>query len=141
MQISPYLSFDGQCAAAFKFYAQVLGGTIVFMQTHGDSPAKEHVSPDWYDKVMHASLQLENVTIMGSDVPPAHYAKPKGISLSIHVSNVADGRRIFDALSEDGTVTLPFDKTFWSPGFGMTEDRFGIPWMVNCEDNAEKSGA
>jgi PhnB protein len=85
---------------------------------------------------MHASLQVENVTLMGSDVPPAHYAAPKGISVSLNISNVADGRRIFTALSEGGTVTLPFDKTFWAAGFGMTTDRFGIPWMVNCEDKA-----
>jgi len=134
MQVNPYLSFDGQCAAAFKFYEQVLGGKIVFMQTHGDSPAREHVTPDWYDKVMHASLQVENVTLMGSDVPPAHYAAPKGISVSLNIPSVADGRRIFTALSQGGTVTLPFDKTFWAGGFGMTVDRFGIPWMVNCED-------
>jgi PhnB protein len=133
MQVNPYLNFDGRCAAAFKFYEQVLGGTIVFMQTHGDSPAREHTTPDWYDKVMHASLKVGNVTLMGSDLAPAHYVQPKGISVSLNIPNLAEAERIFNALAEGGSVTLPFQKTFWTPGFGMTVDRFGIPWMVNCE--------
>jgi PhnB protein len=53
--------------------------------------------------------------------------------VSIHVKDLAEGERIFKALAENGTVTMPFEKTFWSPGFGMCVDQFGIPWMVNTE--------
>ena len=133
MELSPYLNFNGQCAAAFRFYEQCLGGKIVMMQTHGETPAKDHVPPDWHDKVIHARLVVGDKVLMGSDAPPARYAAPRGMNVSISVASPADAKRVFNALAENGRVTMPFDQTFWSPGFGMVVDRFGIPWMVNTE--------
>ena len=71
--------------------------------------------------------------LMASDAPPDHYQQPKGFSVSIQLKDVAEAERIFNALAENGKLTMPFEATFWSPGFGMCVDRFGIPWMVNCE--------
>jgi PhnB protein len=133
VEITPYLNFNGNCAAAFKFYEKVLGGKIVMMQTHGESPMKEHVPADWRDKVIHARLVVDDKVLMGSDAPPDHYAAPQGLYVSVSVPSPADAERIFTALAENGKVTMPFEKTFWSAGFGMLVDRFGTPWMVNCE--------
>jgi PhnB protein len=133
MEFSPYLNFNGTCAAAFKYYEQVLGGRIDFLQTHGDSPMKEHVPPDWYDKVIHASLTVDGQVLMGSDAPDDHYAPAQGMYVSIHVATTTEGKRIFDALAQGGKVTMPYAQTFWSPGFGMVVDRFGTPWMVNAK--------
>jgi len=133
MQISPYLNFNGQCAEAFDFYAKTLGGTITFKQTHGESPMKDQVGADWQDKIMHVTLAIGDNVIMGSDAPPTHYAAPQGMYVSIRIANPAEGERVFNALAKDGNVHLPFQKTFWSAGFGMVIDRFGIPWMVNCD--------
>ena len=139
MDLSPYLLFNGKCAEAFKFYEQCLGGKIVTMMTHGESPAKDHVAADWQDKIMHTTLAVGNHLLMGSDAPPSHYAAPQGISVSITVA-AADAERIFKALAEDGKITMPFQQTFWSSGFGMAVDRFGIPWMVSSEQAAEPAG-
>jgi PhnB protein len=136
MEISPYLNFNGQCAAAFKFYEQCLGGKIVMMQTHGESPMKEHVPADWHDKVLHARLVVGNQVLMGSDAPPEHYSPPRGTHVSVSVPSPSDAERIFKALAEQGQISMPFEKTFWSSGFGMLVDRFGTPWMVNCEQTA-----
>jgi PhnB protein len=133
MELSPYLNFNGQCAEAFRFYERVLGGKIVMMQTHGETPMKEHVPPDWQDKVIHVRLEVGKQAIMGSDAPPEHYAAPQGLSVSISLPSRADGERIFNELAAGGRVTMPFEKTFWAAGFGMVTDRFGTPWMVNCE--------
>ncbi len=141
MQLTPYLNFNGQCAAAFKFYEECLGGKIVMMQTHGDSPMKDHVPPDWQDKVMHACLALGDMRLLGCDAPPAHYAAPQGIYVSIGVPTRSEAQRIFTALSEQGKVNMPFQQTFWSVGFGMLVDRFGTPWMVNCEQSPEDLAA
>ena len=132
MEISPYLNFNGNCAAAFRFYEQCLGGKIVTMQTHGESPMKDQVPADWHDKVIHVRLVVGDNVLMGSDAPPAYYAAPQGLSVSLTVKE-ADAHRIFTALAEGGKVTMPFEKTFWSAGFGMCVDRFGTPWMVNSE--------
>ena len=132
MQLSTYLSFNGQCAEAFRFYEQCLGGKIDGMRTHATSPAEEHVPAEWRDKILHASLILGDTVLMASDVPPDRYEEPKGFFVSLHFKDPADAERIFNSLAEDGTVQMPFQKTFWSPGFGMCVDRFGIPWMINC---------
>lgn len=133
MKLSPYLTFNGQCEAAFKFYERVLGGKIEAMITHAGTPAEEHVPPEWREKIMHARLTAGDTVLMASDAPPDRYQQPKGISVSIHIKDVAEAERIFNALAENGTVHMPFEQTFWSPGFGMCADQFGIPWMVNCE--------
>jgi PhnB protein len=70
---------------------------------------------------------------MGADSPPGSYQKPTGMNVSLHLKDTAEGERIFKALAENGTMIMPFEKTFWSPGFGMCVDQFGIPWMINCE--------
>jgi len=133
MQLSAYLNFNGQCAKAFAVYAKCLGGTITFTQTFGESPMKDQVPADWHDKVMHTTLTIGDSVLMGADAPPGHYAPVQGIHVSVSIGDAAEGERVFNALAEGGKVTMPFQKTFWSSGFGSTVDRFGIPWMVNCE--------
>jgi PhnB protein len=133
MELSPYLNFNGNCAEAFRFYERVLGGHIAFMQTHGESAMKEHVPAGWHDKVLHVRLVVGQFALMGSDAPPDRFAKAQGMSVSINVKSAADGERIFQALSDGGSVSMPYQKTFWAAGFGMAVDRFGTPWMVNAE--------
>lgn len=132
MQLDSYLLFNGQCEAAFKFYAQVLGGKIEAMMTHAGTPAEEQVPAEWRDKILHARLVVGDQALMASDAPPGRYDKPQGFSVSIGLNDVAKAERIFNALAENGTVQMPFQQTFWAAGFGMCVDRFGIPWMVNC---------
>jgi PhnB protein len=136
MEISPYLLFDGRCAEAFRFYAQVLGGRITMIQTHGESPMKDSVAADWRDKVLHVRMEVGTFALMGSDAPPPHYSKPQGLSVSISVPTTADAERVFNALAPGGHVGMPFQKTFWSAGFGMLVDRYGTPWMINSEQAA-----
>jgi PhnB protein len=136
MQLSPYLLFNGDCEAAFKFYEKVLGAKIEGMMTNAGSPAEEHVPAEWREKILHARMAVGESVLMASDAPPGRYEKPKGFSVSIQLKDTAQGEQIFNALAEGGTVGMPFQKTFWSPGFGMCTDRFGIPWMVNGLDES-----
>lgn len=133
MQVTPYLTFNGDCAAAFKFYERCLGGKLEAIMTHGDSPIADQVPAGWRDRVLHARLSLGSTVLMGSDSPPEHYLKPQGLHVSLQVDAATDADRIFRELARDGTVTVPIEKTFWAERFGMLVDRFGIPWMVNCE--------
>ncbi|MGH9355155.1 MAG: VOC family protein [Terriglobia bacterium] len=133
MQMNPYLTFNGGCEAAFKFYEQCLGGKIEAMMTHAGTPAAEHVPPEWRTKILHARLIVGDEVLMGSDAPPEHYEKPQGFSVSLQIKDPADAERIFHALAENGKVQMPLQKTFWAARFGMLVDRFGTPWMINCE--------
>jgi PhnB protein len=133
MQLNPYLLFNGQCEAAFKFYEQCLGGKIEAMITHAGTPAEKQVPREWRDKILHARLIIGDEVLMGSDAPPERYEQPKGFSVSLQIDKPADAERIFHALTEKGTVRMPLEETFWAYRFGMLVDRFGIPWMINCE--------
>lgn len=136
MRVDPYLNFDGNCAEAFRFYEQLLGGELEIM-THGESPVAGEVPPEWHDRILHASLRLGDALLMASDAPPDRYQPPQGNYVSLAVEEPAQAERIFSALAEGGQVTMPFEKTFWAAGgFGMVTDRFGTPWMINCEGNA-----
>jgi PhnB protein len=133
VNINPYLSFQGKCEEAFNFYAKVLNGKVVFKMTYGESPMADQTPPEAKKNIMHSSLQVGDASIMGADAPPQHASKPAGFCVSIGLKDVAEGERIFKALSEGGTTQMPFAKTFWSPGFGMCIDKYDIPWMVNVE--------
>ncbi len=133
MRVNPYLNFNGQCAAAFEFYARCLGGKIEAMITHRGSPAEGQVAPEWLDKIMHARLVVDGDVIMGSDAPPEHFEPPRGFSVTVNIDDPSKAERVFNALAEGGQLRLPIQKTFWAERFGMLVDRYGIPWMVNCE--------
>ena len=133
MKINPHLNFNGQCAEAFKFYERIFGGKILFSMTWGEMPGAEQFPKETHKLIMHTTLSVGDDTMMGADSPPGRYQQPQGMTVAVHVANTDEGKRVFAALSENGNVMMPFDKTFWSPGFGMCVDRFGIPWMVNTE--------
>jgi PhnB protein len=134
MNVNPYLFYNGNCEAAFNYYAKVLGGTIDAMLPHEGTPASQQVPAEWQKMIMHAKISLEGGgVLMGSDAPPQHFNKPQGFSVSLQIKDPAEAERTFHALAEGGTVTLPIGQTFWARRFGMCVDQFGIPWMVNCE--------
>lgn len=133
MQMNPYLSFQGDCEEAFTFYQQCLEGQVGPIFRYAGTPMVDHVSADWSDKIMHGSLTIGGQVLMGADVTPDQYERPKGISLSLQIKDTADAERIFGDLGKGGEVLMPLEKTFWAERFGMLVDRFGIPWIINCE--------
>jgi PhnB protein len=133
MQVSTYLSFTGQCEAAFKFYERCLGGQLGAIFRYAGSPMADDAPAGWGDKVMHGRVTVGGQVLMGADVAPERYEEPKGFSLSLQIQSTADAERIFHELAEGGAVMMPLEKTFWAERFGMVVDRFGVPWMVNCE--------
>jgi PhnB protein len=133
MQMTTYLSFRGDCEAAFKFYEQCLGGQPGAVFRYAGTPMAHDVPADWSDKIMHGNLRVGDLALMGADITPDRYEAPKGFSLSIQIKDSAEAERIFRELSNEGTMVMPLEKTFWAARFGMVVDRFGIPWLINCE--------
>jgi PhnB protein len=135
MQLNSHLHFSGQCEEAFKYYEKVLSGKIQGLFRYEGAPGTEgqQVPESWRNKVMHATMAIGDQLLMGMDAPPERFHKPQGFHVNIGVKDVAEGKKIFEALSENGNVVMPFGPTFWSPGFAMFVDRFGTPWMVNVQ--------
>lgn len=132
MQASPHLNFKGNCLEAFKQYAEILGGRIVFSMTYGETPMGGQVAQDQRNRIAHARLEFGGRAIIGADPPAEHYRQPTGFSLMVESEDPAEAERVFSALARGGTITMPFGETFWARRFGACVDRFGIPWMVNC---------
>jgi PhnB protein len=132
MRISPHLCFDGQCREAMRLYQSILGGTIETMLTYGESPMASSVDPRWHERIVHATLLLDDVELTGVDMIPGSYQRPQGFFVTLGVDGVDRARKIFDDLRQDGSVRVPFERTFWSPGFGVLVDRFGTPWEINA---------
>ena len=141
MQVQPYLSFYGQAEAALKFYEKALGAKTMFMMRFKDAPPNPDypVTPEVADKIMHASFTIGDSMLMCSDGDCRNTSGThSGYALSLNPATVDEGKKLFDALAEDGNVTMPFHKTFWALGFGMVKDRFGVQWMVNVEDLSQR---
>ena len=134
MQLVTALSFQGQCREALEFYRSVLGGELMAFPYEG-APAGMPVDKKYDTWLMHGWLQIGEQAIMGADMPPEYAPnidKPKnGFDVTYHTDDPAEGKRVFDALSEGGKVGMDFAATFWSPGYGSFTDKFGIPWMIN----------
>jgi PhnB protein len=133
MQLNPYLSFNGECATAFKFYEQCLGGKIEASMTYGESPMADQTPAEWRNKIIHSQLKVDGMTLMGADSPPNMFTQPQGFSVILSIDDSTEAKRVFEALSENGTVQMPLQKTFWAEAFGMLTDQFGTPWMINCD--------
>jgi PhnB protein len=130
-QLNAYLNFDGTCAEAMRFYADILGGKLDLM-TNGQSPMADQIPAAAADRILHANLAFEGGVLMASDsMPGQSYQGMKGFGLALTYPTVAEAQRVFDALAEGGRVDMPLGKAFWAEAFGMLVDRFGTPWLVN----------
>ena len=133
MQIQPYLSFNGRCDEAIAFYCATLGAEQVMLMRFRDAPVPLDpalVPPDMADKVMHARLRIGESVLLLSDGGCSGEAGFQGFALTLTVPDEAVADRRFAALAEGGKVQMPLAKTFFSPRFGMLQDRFGVGWMV-----------
>jgi len=139
--MNPYLVFKGDCEAAFEFYAHCLGGQLGAIFRYGGTPLAGDVPNDWAHKVMHGSVKIGDQELMGADVAQDRYQPPQGFSLSLQIRDTADAERAFHDLARGGSVVVPLAQTFWAARFGMLVDRFGVPWLINCEGSDQPQAA
>ena len=133
MEISPYLSFNGDCEKAFKFYEKALGGKVSQSMTYKGTPMEKDVPADWQNKIIHTRMDVGKHVIMGADCMPPYFQEMKGMHVSLNIASAEEAEKIFKALSEGANVQMPIQETFWAERFAMLVDQFGTPWMINCE--------
>jgi PhnB protein len=139
--VQPYLFFNGSCEQAVEFYKKALGAEVQMMMRYKESPEPPPpgmVPPGFENKIMHTSFRVGETIVMASDGCSLEKPVFEGFSLSVAVSTEAEVDRIFNALADGGKVTMPANKTFWSPRFGMVTDKFGVGWMVSVATDAHK---
>lgn len=131
--LNAYLTFDGNCAEAMRFYEKALDAKLEMLLTAGQSPMADQVPAEMADRVMHARLSLNGGIVMAGDAMRGcgDFTGMKGFSLTLSYATAEEAARRFDALSAGATVTMPLQKTFWAETCGMLTDRFGTPWIIN----------
>jgi PhnB protein len=131
MKVNPYLNYGGNCAEAFRFYEEHMGGKITMLMTHGQMPGPDGGSdPAWADKVLHARIELGGTAIYGADIPTPPFEPIRSAYLSLNVESIAEAERIYTLLSEGGQIFMAMAETFFAHRFAMLRDRFGTSWML-----------
>lgn len=145
MQLNHYLNFQGETEVAFKFYKLVFGGQFSNLTRYGEIPPEEGITLSEAEKnlILHVSLPINEFTeLMGSDINDQFcvnhnigFSKGNNHSISINLNahEQEDAQRLFDALSINGQIEMPLEKTFWGALYGAFTDQFGIKWMINCQ--------
>jgi PhnB protein len=140
MQLNTYLTFDNHCREALTFYQKCLGGEIMAMMPWGESPMCDEIPPEAGDLIMHGCLVVDGQMLMASDSFPGRpYDGVKGAAVTINVDTDAEAKQLYTALSEDGAVEMELQETFWASSFAAFNDRFGVPWMINCNKEVPDS--
>ena len=134
MKVQAYITFGGRCEEALEFYKKSVGAEITSLMRWKESPDAAMKGPPGYEeKVMNAAFRIGETELMADDGMGDKKAEFKGMTLMIEVADDAEAKRVFTTLGEDGNVTMPLAKTFWTSSFGMLTDKFGVPWMVNVK--------
>jgi PhnB protein len=130
MKLNTYLNYSGNCAEAFRFYEEHLGGKINFMMTFAQMPDPKQIPPGMEDGVLHVAMNLGETMIMASDVPPERFQPMRSVYLSLGVDSDEEAEHVYKLLAEGGEIFMPIQETFFATRFAMLRDKFGTSWMV-----------
>lgn len=128
LKLNIYVNYKGNCAEAFRFYEQHLGGKITMMTTFKEQPDPTNIPPNWESAILHARIEFGDTVLMGADIPNAE--PMRSAYLSLRVASSEEAERIYALLSEGGQVFMKIEETFFASRFAMLRDRFGTSWMI-----------
>ena len=140
-RVNTYLNFPRNTEEAFNFYKSVFGGDFGGMgiARFGDIPAQEgmpSLAENDKNLVMHIELPITGGhVLMGTDAPESMGFRVNfgnNIHISLEPDTRAETKRLFDALSAGGKITMDLQDMFWGAYYGSVTDKYGVQWMVNC---------
>jgi len=129
MKLYVYLNYGGNCAQAFRFYEEHLGGTITMMTTHGEQP-NPNAPAEWKDAILHARIEIGDTVVMGADVPPDRFQPMRSAYLTMMADSAGEAERVYALLTDGGQIFMKMEKTFFANRFAMLRDKFGTSWMI-----------
>lgn len=133
MQFEMFIYFGGNCREALDFYAKVFQKQVDSLMTYDEMPLdSEYTVPEAdIGKVMYAGIRFDNMVAMFCDMPSeAPFAMGNNFSPTLNFADKAELERVFNALSEGGSVDSPLQKTFYSELYGSVTDKFGVNWQI-----------
>ncbi len=139
--VSIYLNFPRNTQEAFNFYRSVFGGEFSGggVAHFSDIPAADgipQITEQDKDLVMHIELPiLGSFKLMGTDAPESmgfNVIPGNNVHINLDPETKSETKRLFDALSAGGKITMDLQVMFWGAYYGSCIDKFGINWMFNC---------
>ena len=144
--VNAYLNFNGNCEEAFNFYKTVFGGEFCGggVAHFGDFPPPEGM-PQLADSdknlIFHIELPIiGGHLLMGSDAPETRgfsINAGNNILINLEPDTSDETRRLYNALSAGGKVTMELQEMFWGALYGVCIDKYGIQWMFNCPEKLQ----
>jgi PhnB protein len=132
--INPYINFNGNAEEAFTFYKSVFGGEFTQVSRFKDIASPEFaVAENEADKIMRIALPIGNNILIANDVPERMgrvNENENRSKISITTESREEAEKLFNGLSEGGTIEMPIADSPWGSYFGMFRDKFGIEWTV-----------
>lgn len=129
MKLFSHLNFAGNCAQAFHYYEQNLGGKLLMLMRQSEAPGARP-SSDGKDPVIHARMELGGTVLLGNDVPPDHHQPMRSVYLYLSVDSTEEAERIYGVLLKGGEAYMPLQETFFASRFSQLRDQFGILWTL-----------
>lgn len=130
MRLHTYLNYGGNCAQAFRFYEEHLGGRITMMMKHGEGPNQNEVPAEWKDTILHARMDIGGTELSAADVPPDRFQPMRSAYLTLSLDSSEEAERVYRTLSDSGQIFMPMQETFFAFRFAMLRDKFGTSWML-----------
>jgi PhnB protein len=128
----PYLIFNGNCEEAMNFYKTVFGGEFAYLGRYSQNPGE--IPEEYKNRILHIALDFFGGSLYASDAEPGTLATLdpalSGIWLSMEFSQADELDRCYSILSEEGTIIVPLQDTFWGNRFAKVRDKYGFSWML-----------
>ena len=139
MPVVTTLNFSGKTEEALNFYTDVLSAETDFLMRFRESPDQTYTKAGMEDMIFHATFRIEGTVFMASDVGYVMgegHCPFSGFSLALQLDDVERAKQIFTALSNDGEVIVPLEKSAFTSWYGIVIDRFGVSWKINVNENS-----
>ena len=134
--INPYINFNGNAQEAFTFYQSIFGGAFTNIIRFKDMASAEFQVPKQEEeKLMRIALPIGNNLLIANDIPESMgrvNENENRSKIAITADSKEEEEKIYNGLSEGGTVEMPLDKSPWGTYFAMLRDKFGIEWTIEC---------
>jgi PhnB protein len=129
MKLTTQLNFPGNCAQAFQYYEQNLGGKILLLMKQSQAPGAGP-NAGGEDPVIHARLQLGDNILIGNDVPADRSQPMRSAYLYLSVDSAQEAERVYASLMKGGEAYMPLQETFFATRFSQLRDQFGTLWTL-----------
>jgi PhnB protein len=133
MAVYPFLSFNGNCQDAMRFYQACFGGRLR-LQFLADAPDRGAIPRELANLIVSATLESEHIRLFATDL-----MEEEGIFNGNRVSLLFSSFQVdylqssFTRLAENGTISGPFTNNIMAGEWSSLTDQYGVQWIFCCQ--------